>query len=359
MEESGGGSRRLAAVMFLDVAGYSAIMSRSEAEALETIRDVEAIVRREIPVRGGRVVKFLGDGTLAEFPTGFAALEASQAVLQALAERNRGRSGKPAQVRIGLHLGELLEKDGDIFGEAVNVAARIHPMAEPNGIALSQAVYAQIKNRLELKGTFLPSRRLKNISDPVSVFLTAPEGASAAWLALRARAFSIGTGLLAVAVLAAAGFWAQRRFSRLPYEQIAFLQVRANEKDPESQRMEKAILEAMELDGPRIRGMRWMDRSGLLQVLYREGIRDLTDIERAESGACLVAAKIDLRFPASARLLRKSDGTWRMETSVTDTEDLSIVGRFSAAGRDPEGLTTETLRQMQVWVDEMNVKEGP
>jgi class 3 adenylate cyclase len=358
MAEEKAGARRLAAVMVLDVVGYSAIMSRSEAEALDVVRDVEGIVRREVPARGGRVVKFLGDGTLAEFPTALAALEASQAVLRAVSERNRSHGGRPACVRIGLHLGELLEKDGDIFGDAVNVAARVQPMAEPNGIALSGSVYSQVKNKLALSGTFLPSRRLKNIADPVSVFLTAPEGASATLLALRARALPWGVGLLALAAVAVTGLWAQRRFASPPAEQIAFLNIRLQEHDPEARRMGEAVIEAIELEGPRIRGMRWMDRSGLLQVLYREGVKDTSDLERAESGACLIAANLGLRFPTSGRLRRSEGGGWRLDTSITDTEDLTVVGRFSATGKNAEALAVETVKQMQVWADETIAREG-
>lgn len=170
-------NRRLAAVMFLDMVGYSAMMARDESRALVCVGELEKLLRAEVPKFGGRLVKFLGDGSMAEFPTALSAVRCSQSVLQDVESNN---SWVPAEkrysVRIGLHLGELVDRADDIFSNAVNVAARIQPLADPGGIAMSSFIYSQIENQLDLKGTYLPPQKLKNIPEKMRIFLVEPVG---------------------------------------------------------------------------------------------------------------------------------------------------------------------------------------
>lgn len=163
---SGQPNRRLAAVMFLDMVGYSAMMAGDEERALACVAELEKLLRAEVPKFGGRVVKFLGDGSMMEFPTALAAVRCSQSVLQDVESNN---AWVPAEkrygVRIGLHLGELVDRADDIFSNAVNVAARIQPLADPGGIAMSSFIYSQVENQLDLKGVYLPPQKLKNIPE--------------------------------------------------------------------------------------------------------------------------------------------------------------------------------------------------
>ncbi len=170
-------NRRLAAVMFLDMVGYSAMMSKDEARALACVGELEKLLRAEVPKFGGRLVKFLGDGSMAEFPTALAAVRCSQSVLAAVESNN---AWVPVQnryaVRIGLHLGELVDVQDDIFSDTVNVAARVQPLADPGGIALTSFIYQQVKNQLDLKGVYLPPQKLKNIPEKIRIFLVEPAG---------------------------------------------------------------------------------------------------------------------------------------------------------------------------------------
>ncbi len=168
-------NRRLAAIMFLDMVGYSAMMAKDEARALACVGELEKLLRAEIPRYGGRLVKFLGDGSMAEFPTALSSVTCSQSVLSAIEANNAWVA--PANryaVRIGLHLGELVDVQDDIFSDTVNVAARIQPLADPGGIAMSSFLYSQIKNQLNLKGTYLPPQKLKNIPEKIRIFLVHP-----------------------------------------------------------------------------------------------------------------------------------------------------------------------------------------
>ena len=174
---SGQPNRRLAAVMFLDMVGYSAMMANDEERALACVGELEKMLRAEVPKFGGRVVKFLGDGSMMEFPTALAAVRCSQSVIQDVESNN---AWVPAQkrysVRIGLHLGELVDRDDDIFSNAVNVAARIQPLADPGGIAMSSFIYSQVENQLDLKGVYLPPQKLKNIPEKMRIFRVDPIG---------------------------------------------------------------------------------------------------------------------------------------------------------------------------------------
>jgi class 3 adenylate cyclase len=168
-------NRRLAAIMFLDMVGYSAMMSKDEARALACVGELEKLLRAEIPRFGGRLVKFLGDGSMAEFPTALAAVSCSQSVLASIEANNAWVAPENRYaVRIGLHLGELVDVQDDIFSDTVNVAARVQPLAQPGGIALSSFIYSQVKNQLNLKGTYLPPQKLKNIPEKMRIFLVHP-----------------------------------------------------------------------------------------------------------------------------------------------------------------------------------------
>lgn len=168
-------NRRLAAVMFLDMVGYSALMAKDEARALACVGELEKLLRIEIPRAGGRLVKFLGDGSMAEFPTALAAVHCSINVLAVIEANNAWTP--PANryaVRIGLHLGELVDVENDIFSDTVNVAARVQPLAEPGGIAMTSLIYSQVKNQMDLKGTYLAPVKLKNIPEKIRIFLVHP-----------------------------------------------------------------------------------------------------------------------------------------------------------------------------------------
>lgn len=204
---SGQPNRRLAAVMFLDMVGYSAMMAGDEERALACVAELEKLLRAEVPKFGGRVVKFLGDGSMAEFPTALSAVRCSQSVIQDVESNNAWvPAEKRYSVRIGLHLGELVDRADDIFSNAVNVAARIQPLADPGGIAMSSFIYSQVENQLDLKGTYLPPQKLKNIPEKMRIFLVDPVGGDAAGRAIRrhkpfATKVAVGSAVLLLVVI--------------------------------------------------------------------------------------------------------------------------------------------------------------
>ena len=158
--------RKLAAVIALDVVGFSAMMNQDE---LGTLRRVQAfqkeIVGPLVHQNRGRVFKLIGDGALADFQSVHDAFSAAQGILERL-----GESDLRLRVRIGLHIGDLIFEDGDVFGDGVNIAARLEGIARPGAIAVSERAYTEL-GKLHSNFEDLGKVNLKNIKDPVRVFL--------------------------------------------------------------------------------------------------------------------------------------------------------------------------------------------
>ncbi len=206
-------NRRLAAVMFLDMVGYSAMMSKDEERALVCVGELEKLLRAEVPKFGGRVVKFMGDGSMAEFPTALSAVRCSQSVLEGVGSNNAWvPAANRYSVRIGLHLGELVDRQDDIFSNAVNVAARIQPLADPGGIAMSSFIYSQIENQLDLKGTYLPPQKLKNIPEKMRIFLVEPSGGTPASRTISRHRTLVTRTLIISGIVVVVGLWLAYRY---------------------------------------------------------------------------------------------------------------------------------------------------
>ncbi|MCX8155938.1 MAG: hypothetical protein N3J91_05750 [Verrucomicrobiae bacterium] len=163
--------RRLAAIMFADVCGYSRIMGENEQRAMRILACFDEVFIRHLQQHEGRLIKRLGDGILAEFYSAVAAVQCALAVQRALAEHNaQAPPEEQFQVRIGVHLGDVLVTGGDILGDGVNVASRIEPLAEPGGICISQDVYHQVHNKMEIQAVSLGPQQLKNIQRQIEIY---------------------------------------------------------------------------------------------------------------------------------------------------------------------------------------------
>jgi class 3 adenylate cyclase len=156
--------RRLAAIMFTDLVGYSALSQRNEALALELLAEHQAEMRRLFPRFGGREVKTLGDGFLLEFPSALDAVRAAVEMQRVFHDENLLRpADKRFLVRIGIHLGDVVVQGDDIYGDGVNIASRIEKFAPAGGICISSAVHEQVYNKLEQPLAAIGPAELKNI----------------------------------------------------------------------------------------------------------------------------------------------------------------------------------------------------
>lgn len=172
-------TRRLAAVWFADIVGYTRLASTDETTALRLVALFQEIARKETEEHGGTVVKFTGDGVLAYAPSAAAAIDAMSS-LRAEFEQQSTRSGRSAHLRIGAHIGDLVvTAEGDILGDGVNVASRLQTEAGPGRIYVSEDLWRQCRQRAELEFASLGPRRIKGIDDPVSVYELSPPNDSA------------------------------------------------------------------------------------------------------------------------------------------------------------------------------------
>jgi adenylate cyclase len=164
------GQRRLAAIMFTDMVGYSALAQADEGAALDLLERHHRLLRPLFERFRGREVKTVGDAFLVEFESALDATNCAVEIQRALHEHNRSApEGSRIMLRIGVHVGDVVRSDGDVLGDAVNIASRIHALAEPGGICLTQQVVDQVQNKVDVRLVQLPPPSLKNIRAPVAV----------------------------------------------------------------------------------------------------------------------------------------------------------------------------------------------
>lgn len=164
-------TRRLAAIMFTDMVGFTALGQRNETLALELLEEQRAMLRPIFRRHGGKEVKTVGDGFLVEFTSALEAVRGAYEIQRTSREANYARpSERQVLLRVGVHLGDVVETGGDISGDAVNVASRIEPLAEAGGVCITRQVYDQVQNKFELPLTSLGAKPLKNVNTPLEVF---------------------------------------------------------------------------------------------------------------------------------------------------------------------------------------------
>ncbi len=170
--------RRLAAILAADVVGYSRLMGADEAGTLERLKSLrKELVQPKITGRGGRIVKLMGDGLLAEFPSVVEAVQCAVDIQQGIAEREPDISDdRRMRLRIGVNLGDIILEGSDIYGDGVNVAARLEGLSEPGGVVLSEDAYRQVRDRLDLVWQDDGEHEVKNIARPIRIWRWSPIG---------------------------------------------------------------------------------------------------------------------------------------------------------------------------------------
>ena len=156
--------------MFTDTVGYTASTQADEGRTLDLLRQQEELVRPLLAVHQGREIKSTGDGFLVEFDSALKATQCAVNIQRRVYERNAEGGLAPIQIRIGIHMGDVVQRGTDILGDAVNIAARIEPTAEPGGICVSGSVYEQVRNKIPEKLEKLPPRALKGLEAPMDIY---------------------------------------------------------------------------------------------------------------------------------------------------------------------------------------------
>lgn len=168
--------RRLAAILAADVVGYSRLMERDETGTLGRLKaHRKELAEPLIAEHGGRVVKLIGDGLLCEFGSAVDAVCCAVLLQKGLAEREAGvPEADRIRMRIGINLGDIIHEEGDVYGDGVNLAARLQPLAEPGGICIARNIHSQVKAKLAFRFEPMGRRALKNIAEPVEIWRVVP-----------------------------------------------------------------------------------------------------------------------------------------------------------------------------------------
>jgi adenylate cyclase len=164
-------TRELRAILSADVKGYSLLMTNDEASTIKTLKEYRNIMSEKITQHSGRVVDAPGDNLLAEFSSVVNAVQCSVEIQEALKVRNEELpDDKRLVFRIGVNIGDVVQDGDSLYGEGVNIAARIEGLADPGGVCISRGAYDQVKNKLKLGYEFIGEHAVKNIKDPVRVY---------------------------------------------------------------------------------------------------------------------------------------------------------------------------------------------
>jgi TolB-like protein/class 3 adenylate cyclase/tetratricopeptide (TPR) repeat protein len=276
---SDGVERRLAAIMFTDIVGYTALMARDE-EAARSARDRhEEVVRPLVGRYHGEWIERTGDETLSSFRSALDAVNCALAIQAAL-------QGDPElRVRIGIHQGDVTFDAGGVSGDGVNVAARVRPLAEAGGICISDEVHHSLQGQPDLELESLGERELKHIGRPVEVFAVkgraAPPRAPAAVVAARRRSAPLSTVLALAALIAVAlgGWWWKRGAAQLaPIRSIAVLPLENLSGDPEQEYFADGMTEALIGDLAKLGSLSVISRTSVMR--YKRSDKSLPEIAR-------------------------------------------------------------------------------
>ena len=169
--------RRLAAIVSADVAGYTHLMNIDEVGTLRLLDSHREVADRLIAQHGGRIANTAGDSILAEFPSAVDALQCALDIQQRIAAVNEEvPAERRLSFRVGVHVGEAMVRSGDMFGDAVNIAARIQALAPPGSVCVSGAAYEYVRTQLSLEFEDIGAQRVKNLETPIRAYLVRPPG---------------------------------------------------------------------------------------------------------------------------------------------------------------------------------------
>src|SRR5947199_5200146 len=208
--------RRLAAIMFTDMVGYSALAQRDDQLAVELLEEHRRLLREIFPRFNGTEIKTIGDAFLVEFASALEAAQCAIEIQRALAKRKTDvAADRHIAVKIGIHIGDVVHRDGDVYGDGVNIASRIEQLAGAGGICVSMDVERQIRNALEARFEKFGTADLKNIKLPMDLFrIVLPWEKGAEPSAARASKKSsvlVPVAVLVILALLAGQWWMQRK----------------------------------------------------------------------------------------------------------------------------------------------------
>jgi len=303
--------RKLACIVFTDMVGYSALSQRNDKLALELLEEHRELLREIFPSFNGTEIKTIGAGFLVEFNSALEAAQCAMAIQRTLAKRNAdAQAERQIQVRIGIHIGDVVHRAGDVYGDGVNIASRIEPLANAGGICVSMDVERQIRNALEARFEKLAPTDLKNISVPMDLFrIVLPWEKQASVVAKSEtvssrssrRILTVAVGLLLL-LLIAVGWWlttqprkhpnppAARSIVAVGERSIAILPFENLSRDPDNAYFAEGIRDELLARLSKVRGLKVISIRSTQQVAGL--LNDLPEIARKFGVANVLDGKV-------------------------------------------------------------------
>jgi len=305
--------------MFTDIVGYSALSQKNEKLALELLEDHFCLLRPFFRRFNGKEIKTIGDAFLVEFLSAVEAFQCAVEIQKKIEEKNALLPPeKRIQIRIGIHVGDVIHRDQDIFGDGVNIASRIQPLAEPGGIYVTDQVYVQVRNKVKETMISLGKKNLKNIETPVEVYkviLPWKEGVSMSEVEKKPSLYSGNRSrwlylILVITILSCAFFlfWLlQGKRAAGEIRSLAVLPLQNLSGDPEQDYFADGMTEALISELSKIHSLRVISRTSIMQ--YKKTEKSLSKIARelrvdaiVEGSALLVGDRVRI----SAQLVKAS-----------------------------------------------------
>ena len=357
MDKEASVPRRLAAILAADIAGYSRLMHADEAATVRDLKAHQGVVLPLIGRHGGRIIDTAGDGILAEFPSVIGATECAVEIQTVMAERNQGLpESRRMRFRIGINLGDVIHDDTRIYGDGINIAARLEALAEPGGVLVSGTVHDQVRGKLPLTFDDMGEQGLKNIEQPVRTYRVRVPGASSGALPepvgrhapIRRR--WIGWGLAALLALLAGAWWmgspilpGRRADSpEAPRLSIVVLPFRNLSGDPSQDYFADGITEDLTSDLSRIAGSFVISRN--TAFTFKDKAVDARQVGR----------ELGVRYVLEGSV-RRTGGTVRVNAQLIDAgtgahlwAEQMDVDRSTLALQDNFGIANRLARTLSV-----------
>jgi adenylate cyclase len=351
--------RRLAAILAADIAGYSRLMHEDEAATVRDLKSHQSVILPLIGRHGGRIIDTAGDGILAEFPSVMGATECAVEIQSVMAERNESvHESRRMRFRIGINLGDVIHDDTRIYGDGINIAARLEALAEPGGVLVSSTVYDQVRGKLPFTFEDVGERQVKNIEQPVHMYRLHLPGASSKAPALVGRASRrrwIVWGVVAFLVLLGAGgagwmssrfFPGQRGSAEAPRLSIVVLPFRNLSGDPGQEYFADGITEDLTTDLSRIAGSFVISRN--TAFTFKGKAVDARQIGRELSVRYVLEGSVRRTggsVRVNAQLIDAGTGAhlWTEQMDVEQSTLATVQNNFGIANRLARMLSVELV----------------
>ncbi|MGX9571272.1 adenylate/guanylate cyclase domain-containing protein [Mesorhizobium sp. f-mel] len=334
--------RRLTAILAADVVGYSRLMGEDEVGTLEGLKSCRReLIDPEIKKHHGRMIKLMGDGALVEFASVVDAVQCAAAIQRRMADRNKGTAeARQIRFRIGVNLGDIIVEGDDIYGDGVNIAARLQAIAEPGGICISGTAFDHAAHKVDVGFAGLGEQRLKNIADPIRVYrVLLDPGQSGKIVAAPHRPGSwimILAGIAAVLLIAlVVGIFAWQRPSALQRPSVAVLPFANLSGDPSQDYFADGITDDLITDLAKLSGLDVIARNSVFA--YKGKPLVLAD----------VGGDLGVRFVVNGSVRRTGDQI-RLNAQLIDiaTGDNLWANRFDRGIADVFAVQDEMSREI-------------